>query len=281
MTLRVALVGYPLRRRHSEVMHNAAFAHYGVDARYRLRPLPPAALPGFVAEARAPGWLGFQVTAPHKQAVIGLLDRAEAEAGAIGAVNTVHRKEDGALVGINTDAPGFAGSVRADLGMELAGARVVIVGAGGAARAVVHACLASGAAGVHVGNRTEGRARALGSAFADPRLATGGLGPGFYRALARADLVVNATTVGMTSPGPPVQLDRIPAGARVLDLVYVPAATELVAGARARGLAAVNGLGMLVAQAAIAFERWTGIGDAAAVMRAAVERLDPGRSSPP
>ena len=134
-------------------MHDAAFAAHGIDARYELRELEPDALAAFVAEARDPAWFGFQVTAPYKQAIMELLDAVEPEAAAIGAVNSVERREDGTLAGFNTDAPGFARAVERDLGVGFAGAVVVVAGAGGAARAVVSAAAGGGAAEVIVAAR--------------------------------------------------------------------------------------------------------------------------------
>lgn len=266
---RVALIGSPLRRRHSQVMHDAAFAAHGIDARYELRDLAPDELPGFVAEAHGPEWLGFQITAPYKRAVMEHLDAVEPEAAAIGAVNSVAREDDGRLVGFNTDAPGWAAAVRRDLGRSLDGARVVVAGAGGAAHAVAYAAVHGGAAEVRVTSRDEASAAALAERI--PGVVPDRLGaPG---PLAAADLFVNATTVGMLTPGAVVDVALLGDGAAVFDLVYVPLETELLARARARGLAAAGGASMLVAQAAIAFRRWTGVEDATAVMREAVAPL--------
>ncbi len=272
MTQRVALIGRPLRRRHSEVMHNAAFHRYEVDAKYELRELAPSELSGFIVEVHDPGWLGFQVTAPYKQAVMEHLDEIEPDAQAIGAVNSGTRREDGVLVGFNTDAPGFRRAVEEELGVRFSGITAVVVGAGGAARAVVHALVSGGALEVIVGNRTVSHARDLAGDFGDP--VTGmGMDAGFEEWLGRAALAVNATTVGMASSGPPFDVGALPVSAVVFDLIYTPAESELLRRARARGLRAANGLEMLVAQAAIAFERWTGIPDAAPVMRAALVPL--------
>jgi shikimate dehydrogenase len=254
-------------------MHNAAFRHFGVDARYELRPLESDQLEDFFAEVRQEDWLGFQVTSPHKQAAMALVDEVEPDAAAIGAINSGLRTPEGRLVGFNTDAPGFARSVNGDLRMSLAGANVVVVGAGGAARAVVHACLNAGAARVHIANRTPGRASELATEIDDPVVTAGGVDDSLDAALHQADLAVNATTVGMTTEGVSFDVRQLPTNARVFDLVYVPATTDLVDQARARGLMAVNGLGMLVGQAAIAFERWTGIADADSVMREAIGQL--------
>jgi shikimate dehydrogenase len=271
-TRRVALIGRPLRRRHSQVMHDAAFAAHGIDARYELRELEPGQLADFVAAARGPEWLGFQITAPYKRDVMALLDAVEPEAEAIGAVNSVARDADGALVGFNTDAPGFAAAVRRDLGLSLEGRRVVVAGAGGAAHAVAHAAVAEGAAEVRVASRTLEAARALAGRL--DGVIPGTLDdPALAGALAAADLLVNATTVGMLSPGVAVDPALLGDGAAVFDLVYVPLETELLRAARERGLPAALGAGMLVGQAVIAFRRWTGVDDVTDVMQAAVAPL--------
>jgi shikimate dehydrogenase len=277
MTRRVGLLGRPLKRRHSQVMHDAAFDAAGIDARYVLLELEPDAVEAAVAAARSDDWLGLGVTAPYKRVVAGLCDAVEPDAEAIGAVNNVVRTGAGELVGINTDAPGFRAGVELAMGRPLEGADVVVAGAGGAAHAVVYACLDAGARRVVVGNRTPAAATALAARFRDvgPGSAAGvGLDdPDFDGALRSADLAVNATTVGMLDPGTAIAVDALPARATVFDLVYVPAETPLLAAAQARGLRAANGGEMLIAQAAIAFERWTGVGGMAGVMREAVAPL--------
>ena len=163
------------------------------------------------------------------------------------------------------------------MGRPLAGADVVVAGAGGAAHAVVFACLRAGARRVTVGNRTAASATALVERFAGvgtgSRSAVALADPAFETALRSADLAVNATTVGMLDPGTTIPVEVLPATATVFDLVYVPPETPLLRAARARGLRAANGSEMLIQQAAIAFERWTGVGGMADVMRAAVAPL--------
>ncbi len=277
MTRRVGLIGTPLKRRHSPVMHDAAFAAAGIDARYVLLEIEPEAVAGAVIEARGPGWLGLGVTAPYKPVVAGLVDEVEPDAAAIGAVNNVVRTADGRLIGFNSDAPGFRVGAELAMGRSIEGAEVVVVGAGGAAQAVVFACLDAGAARVTVANRTVGRAAALVERLDVVRpgaaQAVATEDRGVRAALATADLAVNATTVGMLHPGMTIPVDALPAHATVFDLVYVPPETPLLTAARARGLRAANGAEMLIAQAAIAFERWTGVGGMADVMRDAVAPL--------
>jgi len=277
VTRRVALLGTPLRRRHSVVMHNAAFAAAGIDARYELAELEAEAVEGFVRAARGPEFLGLGVTAPYKRLVAGLCDVVEPDAQTIGAVNNVLRTGAGELVGFNSDAPGFRAGVELALGRPLADLDVVVAGAGGAAHAVVYACVRAGARRVTIGNRSVASAgelvrrfQELGPAALD---AVGLDDPAFATALEAADLAVNATTVGMIETGMTVDVGLLAPSATVFDLVYVPAETPLVRAARARGLRAANGSEMLVQQAAIAFERWTGVGGMAEVMRTAVAPL--------
>ncbi len=275
MTRKVALLGNPLKRRHSVVMHNAAFAAAGIDAEYVLRELAPDEVEGAVAAARGPEWLGLGVTAPYKPVVAGLVDEVEPDARAIGAVNNVVRADDGRLIGFNSDAPGFRAGAEGALGRSIAGLDVVVAGAGGAAHAVVFACLTAGARRVTVGNRSIDGAQRLASRFAELGEVRGVElgGDDFRSALGSADLAVNATTVGMLDPGATMSVDRLPSTATVFDLVYVPPETPLLRAARERGLNAANGSEMLIRQAEIAFERWTGIGGTASVMRAAVAPL--------
>jgi len=276
VTQRVALIGNPLKRRHSAVMHNAAFAAHGIDASFELRPIGSEDLDSFFAEARGEDWLGFGVTAPHKQAAMDHLDEIEAGATAIGAVNNGVRRDDGALIGFNTDASGFIAAV-ATTGASVAGNPAVVVGAGGAARAVVWALLDAGVEKVLVANRTQERARDLAEhlskfGMVEPiELESGALA----QALGSAAIAVNATTMGMTTDTVAFDVAALPDTALVFDLVYVPPETPLVRAAAARGLAVCNGLEMLVRQGEVAFERWTGIGSTADIMRSALESWIP------
>jgi shikimate dehydrogenase len=276
MTRQVALIGKPLKRRHSQVMHDAAFDASGIDARYVLREIDADEVAGVVADAHGDGWLGLGVTAPYKQVVAGLVDEVEGDAQTIGAVNNVVRA-NGRLIGFNSDAPGFRAAVELAMGRSLGGANVVVAGAGGAAHAVVFALLTAGVARVTVGARSIYAARALvdwfGGVGAADRVVAGLGSEAFRDELALADLAVNATSVGMIDPGMTIDVAVLSDDATVFDLVYVPPETPLFAAARARGLRAANGSEMLIQQAAIAFERWTGVGGVADVMRTAVAPL--------
>jgi shikimate dehydrogenase len=257
-------------------MHDAAFAAAGIDAHYELLELEPDAVAGAVDAARGTGWLGLGVTAPYKRMVATLVDDVERDAERIGAVNNVAKTPEGRLVGFNSDAPGFVAGAELAMGRSLAGTEVVVAGAGGAAHAVVFASLSRGARRVTIGARALGAAAGLAERFADIGGETEAVAlddPAFEDALRSADLAVNATTVGMVDPGMTIDVSLLPASATVFDLVYVPPETPLLAAARARGLRASNGSEMLIAQAAIAFERWTGMGGMAEVMRTAVAPL--------
>lgn len=271
MTRRVALIGKPLRRPHSAVMHNAAFAAHEIDARFELLELEPGEVPGFFREAHQDEWLGFGVTAPYKQEALRHIDEVEPGAVAIGAVNNGVRTEDGRLIGFNTDASGFIRAVEST-GTDVSGRETVVVGAGGAARAVVWALLDAGASRVFVANRTADRAKKLAQDMSAYGLVEAG-SPGSascLKAMESAAIAVNATTVGMDGETIAFDVDPLDPGCLVFDLVYVPADTPLVGAAVRRGLNSCNGLEMLVYQGEIAFERWTGVSDTADVMRSAL-----------
>jgi shikimate dehydrogenase len=258
-TRAAGVIGTPIRHSLSPVIFNAAFGAAGLDWAYLAFEVPEGAAGLALGGVRALGIEGLSVTMPHKAAVIAGLDSLSDDAAALGAVNCISRR--GTLLhGDNTDGPGFADALRIDEGIEVAGARCVVVGAGGAGRAVARALGQAGASSIAILNRSaEPAARA--AALAGPAASVGTPAD-----LADADLVVNATPLGMgvviTTAGEPeplpVDVDRLGAGQVVVDLVYHPAVTPLLAAARERGLRTVNGLGMLIHQAALAFRLWTG-----------------------
>jgi shikimate dehydrogenase len=260
------VIGDPVGHSLSPVIHNAAFRALDLDWVYLAFPVPAGEGAGAVAAMRTLGLDGLNVTMPHKADVIAGLDRLSPTAEALGSVNTIHRVA-GALVGESTDGAGFVDALVADEGFGPDGRRVVVFGAGGAARAVILALAQAGAADIAVVNRT--------AAKADQAVA---LAPGVARRggeddVDEADLVVNATSVGMagTEHAEAVLLDtaRIRAGQVVADLVYHPIRTPLLVAARERGAVAVTGLGMLIHQAAHAFRLWTGEDPPLGVMSAA------------
>ena len=267
MTQRAGVIGHPLGHSISPAIFQAAFAAAGIDATYEAWDTEPAVLAGRVESLRGAGFLGASVTIPHKQAVVPLLDGTSEVAAKAGAVNTIVH-EGGKLIGHNTDVPGFARSLKEDAGFDANGKRTVLLGSGGAARAVGLALVEADASVVYVVGRQPRRVEAAVLALkpltrAGTTVTWAYWGDGSYlRAVEEADLVVNCTPVGTAgSPSAgesPIDATLIHAGATVFDLVYNPAETPLVAAARARGATAVTGLGMLVYQAAEQFRLWTG-----------------------
>jgi shikimate dehydrogenase len=259
------LIGDPVDHARSPEIHRFWLQKLGIEAGYRRKRVALEALPDFFRRRREEeGWLGCNVTIPHKQAVVSLLDRLDPHAARIGAVNTVVR-EDGELVGYNSDAPGFIEPLRPLLSRNHLFRIARILGAGGAARAVAHALWDEGFTLVILA-RDRAKAEALRSAF-DPAHSYAAALADFAQPTDFAfddrqgilDLVVNTTPLGMTGQ-PELALDfsHVPPGALVYDIVYVPLETPLLAEARARGHATIDGLQMLVAQAAIAFAKFFG-----------------------
>lgn len=271
----VALFGKPLRRPHSAVMHNAAFAAGGIDARYELREVEESELAAQVRQARRERWLGFQVTAPYKRSIMTLLDEVEPDARHVGAVNSVAVDDDGRLIGFNTDVTGFLTGLSYCHSGDLAGRSVVLAGSGGVAHAAAYGLATEGVGHLTVLDLEVGMARRLAEEFADfasiEPMSFGG--PRTGKRLADADIFVNATSVGMLSPGPVVEVGLVNPAAAVFDVVYIPAETELVRRARSRGMRAANGDRMLVAQAAAAWTRWTGLPDPSRTMHEAIAPL--------
>lgn len=248
-----AVIGHPVAHSLSPSIHNAAFRSLGLDWVYVALDVPEGQVPQAIAGVRSLGVAGLSVTMPHKSEVARHMDRLTADAELLGAVNCVQRVGD-ELVGDNTDGEGFLRSLRADGAFEPQGHSCVVLGAGGAARAVIVALARAGAAEVVVVNRDQTRAEAA-AALAGPSGRVAGL-----EAVREATLIVNATPVGMGADWRTIPFDPSSIHGRqvIADLVYEPRQTSLVRAARERGAVAINGLGMLVQQAAVAFERWTG-----------------------
>lgn len=260
----VGLFGWPVSHSISPIMHNVAFAQKRMNWRYVPLPVHPDRLADGVRGLSAMGFVGANVTVPHKQAVMPYLDQWSPAAEAIGAVNTILVEEDGTLSGDNTDAAGFVADLRA-AEVDPAGLDVLILGAGGSARAVVYGLGQAGVASITVANRTQANARrlieGLSEHFSHLSLSVVGLPDGLAQVAESADLIVNCTSLGMAPriEGLPwdedieFQSDQI-----VYDLVYNPAMTRLLQLAAADGARTIGGLGMLVHQGAIAWELWTG-----------------------
>ncbi|HEV7162512.1 MAG TPA: shikimate dehydrogenase [Solirubrobacteraceae bacterium] len=259
---RLGVLGWPVAHSRSPAMHNAALAVLGMsDWHYQRLPVPPALFEQTVRALGGSGFVGANVTIPHKQAALSLADRASASARAIGAANTLSYLPDGTISAENTDAPGLIEA----LGQDVRGLRALVLGAGGSARAVVWALREAGASEISIWNRTPERAQALASDLG-------------VRAVAKvhgADLLVNCTSVGLNGGSEGTSLERsateeqalnqlgltfdqVGEYSNVADLVYRSTPTPLLAAARAHGSRTVDGLEILVAQGALSFELWTG-----------------------
>ena len=248
-----AVIGHPIRHSLSPVLHNAAFSSLGLDWAFLAFDVAEGEGEAAVAAMRTLGISGLSVTMPHKEAAARAADRLSLTAERLGAVNSL-MLAGGEVLGANTDGAGFLDALRLDEGFDPAGCRCMVLGAGGAARAVVLALADAGAADIAVWGRTPGRATAAAELAGDVgRVAEAPDIP------AGCDLLVNATPVGMgESADLPVDPDLLRPGMMVVDLIYHPPVTPLLAAARERGASAVNGLGMLIHQAAHQFRLWTG-----------------------
>lgn len=251
------LMGHPVAHSRSPAIHGYWLRTLGIRGAYELQDLAPGEFPDFFTHLGARGYVGGNITVPHKEAAFRLVDRRDPTAEAVGAVNTVWF-EDGRLVGTNSDVHGFLANLD-DLapGWDAAGGCAVILGAGGAARAATYALLGRGLT-ARVVNRTAERAQAL-AADLGGRVAGFGF-DALPRLLGDADLLVNCTSLGMAGK-PPLGIDIAPLkpSAVVCDIVYVPLETALLAAARARGHRTVDGLGMLLHQAGLGFRKWFGV----------------------
>lgn len=284
-TKNLAVIGWPIAHSLSPAMQNAALQKAGLDFAYIALPVAPEDLSEAVRGLRALGFRGFNVTIPHKTAIIPLLDEVDAAARAIGAVNTVVL-EEGRLRGCNTDAAGFIGALEAR-SFSPAGKCVVLLGAGGAARAVLWGLFQTGAAEIVIGVRNPQKARSLAEEFS--RYGTIRLfewhEESFRHAVRAAELVVNATSLGMApeiEAAPPVPWEEVQPGTFFYDIIYTPAETSFLRRAAAQGCPVLNGEGMLVGQGAAAFKLWTGKTADFAVMAEALHgALERGRPEKP
>jgi shikimate dehydrogenase len=256
---RACVIGWPVEHSRSPAIHRYWLKLYGLAGTYEKEAVRPEDLAGFLRSLGTRGYAGAHVTLPHKEAALAMATRADQAAAAIGAANTLWLDAEGRLNASNTDACGFIAHLVEEAPDWNKGRRpVIVLGAGGAARALVHGLIEAGASRILLANRSRERAEALARAF----------GPAVEviawearnEALAGCGLLVNATSLGMTGK-PPLVLDLslLPADAIVADIVYSPLETPLLAAARARGNRTVDGLGMLLHQAVPGFERWFGV----------------------
>ncbi len=276
-TFRLGIFGWPVEHSRSPQMHEAAARALGIALRYERFAVQPDRLAQAVREKHEAGIDGYNLTVPHKQAIVPLLDEIAPAASAIGAVNTVVRNGK-RYIGHNTDAPGFIRSLE-QAGVAVDGARVAVVGAGGAARAGVVGLAEAGALQITVFARRPDQARSLVSSLqAYVRCPLLGLPlSDSARCFATADLLVQATSATLGSNpqaakfAEALPIDALPKEAAVVDMVYEPVETTVLRRAKAAGLVTVDGLGMLLHQGAIAFEMWTGLRPPLDVMRAALQ----------
>lgn len=253
------VIGWPVAHSRSPALHGYWLRRYRVAGAYIPMPVRPDRIEAALRGLAALGFAGCNVTVPHKQAALALADHPDALARRIGAVNLILVEPDGSLTGRNTDAAGFLDNLRQQApAWRAADGPAVVLGAGGAARAVLAALTDAGVPDIRLLNRTRSHAEALADAFGDPIVVAEW--EQRAAALEGAALLVNTTVLGMDGQAPlALDLTALPRTAVVADLVYVPLETPLLAAARARGNVVVDGLGMLLHQAVPSFEAWFGI----------------------
>ena len=276
--LRFALLGHPVKHSLSPVMHEASFRALGIAAEYGCMDVPPDALGACLSACRAQGYAGLNVTVPHKAAALAWMDRLDASAHLYGAVNTV-RIDAAGLTGVNTDAEGFLEDLAVNHRLSPEAARVVILGCGGAGRALAIACAHRGADEVVLANRTLAKAEQVAAEIVDrvpdssAEIRVLAPEPGALAAACReADLVVQCTTAGLHADDAPLlPPEAFRRGQFLYDIVYTQRVTPTMRSALAAGADAANGAGMLVYQGAAAFREWTGRDADTGAMRAALD----------
>ncbi|MGA7386111.1 MAG: shikimate dehydrogenase [Methylocella sp.] len=255
---KACVIGWPVAHSRSPLIHRFWLEQLKIEGSYELAEVATAGFPGFVRDLARQGFAGANVTLPHKQMAFELCDIRTGTAACLKVVNTLWI-EAGKLCGDNTDAAGFAGALDQDApGWDIHSGKAVVIGAGGAARAIVYALKLRGTRRIFLINRTQERAEELASDLGAPIEVVDF--PDLPGALSGANLLVNTTSLGMRGQ-PPLAIDLapLPPDAIVSDIVYVPLETALITAAKARGLRAVSGLGMLLHQAVPGFERWFGV----------------------
>jgi shikimate dehydrogenase len=273
----VGAFGDPIAENPTGVMQEAAFAALGLLWRYQLIQVHQGDLEAAINGIRAMNFQGINLTIPHKVKVLKYLDEVSPDAALMGAVNTVRRAGD-RLIGENTDGKGFLRSLREDAGVDPAGKRVVVLGAGGAARAVTVELALASAAHITVVNRTPGRGQELAALLNQKTPVKANFVPweGTYALPVDTDVLVNATSIGLyphVNDRPDLDYDTIMRGMTACDVIPNPPRTPFLKEAEARGARTLDGLGMLVYQGAIAFQMWTGVAAPVDVMRRALEEV--------
>jgi shikimate dehydrogenase len=279
-TVLYGVIGDPIRHSKSPIMLNRAFRESGINGVYTAFHITSESLPAFIAGVRAMGIRGVNVTIPHKLQVMELIDEIDPGARAIGAVNTIIN-DNSKLIGYNTDGIGYVRSLKEEAEPNLAGKRIVVIGAGGASRGIVYALLQEKPESVAIANRTVERAEELAESL-------GGASAGVHaisndelqRWCGDADIVINTTSVGMypNVGQSPIEAGWMKPGAVASDLIYNPLRTEFLLQAEAGGCRTHGGLGMFIYQGAYAFEYWTGkVAPVAAMRETVLEALQAGQ----
>lgn len=256
-TMKAFVIGHPIAHSRSPLIHGYWLERHGISGTYERIDIAPDDLERFVRNLPESGFIGGNVTIPHKEETCRLVDRLDEAARAVGAVNTLWL-DGGAICGGNTDATGFAADLDVHASSWRSAKSALVLGAGGASRAILHALTTAGIADIRLVNRTFARAEELSERFG-----TGIQAHHWQDAndlASTSDLVVNTTSVGLNGQGEmPLDVAQLPANATVVDIVYTPLQTPLLAAAAKRGLKTVDGLGMLLHQAVPGFERWFGV----------------------
>lgn len=259
---KTAVIGHPISHSKSPLIHNYWIAKYGLSGSYGAIDIAPEdllyELPRLIKEE---GYQGFNVTIPHKENVMALCDEISPEARSIGAVNTLYLDESGHLIGTNTDAYGFIENIRQTLpSFDFKAGPAMILGAGGAARALLYGLLKEGAPEIYITNRTREKAENLKEQSLFPQRVQVIDWERREKALSHVQLLVNSTALGMSGKEPlEMDLSALPVSACVCDIVYAPLETRLLKDAKARGNEIVTGIGMLLYQARPGFKHWHGI----------------------
>lgn len=254
---KACVIGWPIAHSRSPLIHNYWLKQFSIDGSYERIPVEPRTLAEFFARIRGGEIAGCNVTSPHKEAVAPFLDRLLPQAADTGSVNTIYW-DKGELVGTSTDGEGFANSVASHLpGFSWQGKKVLVLGAGGSARAIIAGLLPRGARSIAIWNRTEARAHDLSQHFGSRTNTV--TWDHITDAAEASDVIINTTTAGLAGASPLVfPFARIPKGKVIADIVYVPLLTDFLKDAKAAGHSIVPGLGMLLHQAVPGFEKWFG-----------------------
>lgn len=270
---KLCVIGDPVLHSKSPLIQNTMIQALGLDYEYGCQPVRREELPAWLDRVRTEGWAGFNATMPHKEALVPYMDELDEDAKLYGAVNTVCN-QNGKLYGFNTDGGGFARAL-AGAGLPIRGSKFTLLGAGGAAKAVALKLAQQGAAQVVICNRTAEKAAALAAHAPEVMRTTGFSGDELAAAASGCEVLINCTNLGMAGSPAFESLDfltALPAGASVCDLIYHPPETALLARAKELGHLVMNGLPLLIHQAILALEHFTGTEIDAQAMTPLIQR---------